>query len=357
LRIGLIIYGHLNIVTGGFIYDRNLVTHSKQLGDEVHIISLPWRKYKNHLAYNFSNSLIRRIASLKLDILLEDELNHPSCIILNKVLKNKVDHPLISIVHHLRMEENNRPLHSFQKWLEKEYLKSVDGFIFNSLATSDSVARFVDDRPYIVAYPGKDRFLPEITEREIVKRCQRAGPLGIVFLGNITPRKGLDVLISSLKSLSGAQWRLTVIGSLSRSKKYSREILEQIQTHEISKSVYFTGEISNAEVAAILRNNHVLAVPSHHEGFGLVYVEAMGFGLPVIGTSAGGAQEIIKHQVNGFLIAPQSSASLTEYLLRLHADRSMLERMSFDALKTYSMFPTWHGTASKIRGFLQTMKN
>ena len=357
MRIGLVIYGNLQTVTGGFIYDRRLVAYLRDAGDEVHILSLPWSNTAHHLLYNLSSDFIRRIAKLRLDILLEDELNHPSCLVLNQSLKDKAQCRIISIVHHLRMDEKQNGVKLLNNWVEKTYLRSVDGFIFNSQTTAVSVGRFSDQRPSVIAYPGKDRYLPNITKRQIAQRSQQKGPLDIAFLGNITPRKGLDTLIRALQALPREQWRLKVIGSTEHNKKYSHRIRKHVSATRMNVSITFTGEQSAIEVAGHLRDNHVLVVPSRYEGYGLAYVEGMGFGLPAIGTDASGASEIIDHDVNGFLIRPDDVAALTGFLRLLMTDRKRLQRMSLNALQSYHKFPKWQDTTRKIRDFLCTTAN
>ncbi len=355
MRVGLIIYGSLQTVSGGYLYDRKLAEYSRETGDDVQIISLPWRNQFGHLLQNFSSNTIQKIKELKLDVLLEDELNHPSLIVLNRSLADNREFPILSIVHHLQMKENMETGRAMRCWIEKAYLRGVDGYIFNSQTTAASVNSLVPGKPAVIAYPGKDRFVPEITEQEIAVRSQREGPLRIVFLGNIIPRKGLDMLIRSLKPLPRATWRMTVIGSMDRNKTHSRSILQLVRSNGLEKNISFTGQIPDAAVAEFLRNHHVLAVPSHYEGYGIVYVEAMGFGLPVIGTGAGGACEIIEHDVNGLLINPEDIPKLTGYLRRLNEDRDLLYRMSTNALRKYGEFPTWRETCGKIRNFLCTM--
>ena len=70
----------------------------------------------------------------------------------------------------------------------------------------------------------------------------------------------------------------------------------------------------NAEVATHSHEHQVLAVPSLYEAFGIVYLEALGFGLPVIASSAGAAHELITHGEHGFLVAPGDAASLAQHL-------------------------------------------
>ncbi len=63
----------LDTMSGGYLYDRKLVKSLRKRGDQVEIISLPWRKYAAHLTDNFHFRLPRGF-----DLIIEDELNHPS---------------------------------------------------------------------------------------------------------------------------------------------------------------------------------------------------------------------------------------------------------------------------------------
>ena len=91
----------------------------------------------------------------------------------------------------------------------------------------------------------------------------------------------------------------------------------------------------------------MLVVPSSYEGFGIVYLEGMAFGLPAIGTTAGAASEIITDGENGFLIPPDDSETLSERLSMLANDRELLARMSVKALERYRQQPTWDETAGQ----------
>ena len=86
--------------------------------------------------------------------------------------------------------------------------------------------------------------------------------------------------------------------------------------------------------------------------FGIVYLEGMAFGLPAIGTTAGAAPEIIENGKTGFLIQPDDAQGLASHLAALADDRSLLERMSLNALKRYQQQPRWVETAGQIRQFL-----
>ena len=96
----------------------------------------------------------------------------------------------------------------------------------------------------------------------------------------------------------------------------------------------------------------MLAVPSSYEGFGIVYMEGMGFGLPALATTSGAASETIRHGMNGFLIARDDVSGLGQHVMRLVQDRTLLAEMGLKALTTYQDHPTWEQSAQAVRQFL-----
>jgi glycosyltransferase involved in cell wall biosynthesis len=348
MKFGLVIYGLLDTLSGGYLYDRKLVAYLRSQGDTVEIISLPWRNYAAHLTDNFSFRLPRDF-----DLLIQDELNHPSLI-----SANRVPHlfPVISLVHHLRCSEQ-RP--AWQNWfyrlIEKRYLNSVDGFIFNSETTENAVNGLMEDRkPSIVAYPPTDRFGHPMSEDELVARAHEPGPLRLLFLGNVIRRKGLHTLLEAI-SFQPSAFSLDVVGPLNAEPTYVSQMQRIVEVSGLKSKVTFQGPLDNEQLITRLKSAHVLVVPSSYEGFGIVYLEGMAFGLPAIGTTSGGVAEIIADGETGYLIPPDDATALAEKLSTLAGDRGLLARMSVNALEHYRQQPTWVETAGAIRQFLLKM--
>ena len=122
-----------------------------------------------------------------------------------------------------------------------------------------------------------------------------------------------------------------------------------------ASNVHFHGPLDNAPLIEKLKSAQVLVVPSSYEGFGIVYLEGMAFGLPAIGTTAGAAGEIIREGETGFLIAPGDADMLATRLQALAADRPLLAQMGVAALKRYAQQPRWYQTATEIRRFLKSL--
>ena len=107
MRIGLVIYGDLSTASGGFLYDRMLVEAFRRAGDTVDVISFPWKGYGACLFQNVDRALRASLLPWNGDLLLQDELNHPSLFSLNRTFRRLRPVPVISIVHHLRTSEQN----------------------------------------------------------------------------------------------------------------------------------------------------------------------------------------------------------------------------------------------------------
>lgn len=344
MKIGLVIYGSINTLSGGYMYDRMMVEYLRAQGDTVEIISLPWRNYAAHLTDNFSFEL-----PPNLDILIQDELNHPSLIGANR---GKHPYPIISLVHHLRCSEL-RPKwqNDLYRIVEKKYLQSMDGFIFNSKTTKGVVNGLIgNNKPDVIAYPPTDRFGDAISEGEIEERGKKK-ELRVLFLGNVMGRKGLHTLLEAAK-LSTFDLQLDIVGSLTIEPEYAKQMQEFGMVNGLSSTVHFHGSLNNQPLINKLKNAHVLVVPSSYEGFGIVYLEGMGFGLPAIGTTAGAAGEVIRDGVDGFLIQPGDAHSLATKLQIMNERRDALVQMSLAARTRYLAQPKWNQTANQIREFL-----
>jgi glycosyltransferase involved in cell wall biosynthesis len=358
VHVGLLIYGRLDTVSGGFIYDRNLVRYLREAGDRVEVISLPWRRYGLSLLDNLNAGLRRRLTRATFDVLLQDELVHPSCFWLNQRLRPRLNYPVVAIVHHLRCRERHpASLRRLYRRVEQRYLASMDAFICVSRTTAGDVEDLAGRvRPLLVAPPGRDGLPGGVSPAEIIARATTPGPLNLLFVGNLIPRKGLHTLLAALASLPGDDWRLAVAGSLTMDAAYVDAIRCQIKDANLTSRVTLLGTLPAPELAARCAAGHLLTVPSSYEGFGIIYLEGMQFGLPAIAGTAGAAKELITHGHNGFLVPPGNPEALAHHIALLIRDRKLLLKMSLAAHDRAAAHPTWNDSAARVRGFLRSFR-
>lgn len=350
MHLALVIYGSLDTLSGGYLYDRKLVEYLRARGDVVDVVSLPWRNYGRHLLDNVSGDLRRRLSRGAWDLILQDELNHPSLFALNGRLPARP--PRVSIVHHLRCSEA-RPTwqNALYRLVERRYLNSIHAAIFNS-QTTRLVTEHVAGRaiPGVVAYPAGDRFGRGPGAEAVTVRAREAGPLRLLFLGNLIPRKNLHMLLEALAMVS-APWTLSVIGGAPE-PVYAERVRRQADSLDMAEKVNWRGAVSDDEVRAALLEHQALVVPSSYEGFGIVYVEALRFGLPVLATSAGAAPEVVGHDREGALVPPNDPAAIAHVLEAWANDRERLAALGLNALARAQTFPTWEQTGQAIRDYL-----
>ncbi len=353
-RFGLIIYGSLDTLSGGYYYDRQMVRALRQRSHTVRVFSLPSGPYARQLQRSFSPAVRRRLreAGGEIDAWIVDELCHPSLAWgLSSLPGRKV-----VLVHHLRASESHpRPLMPLYRQVERRFLRQAEAFIFNSAATRESVRALLGGPlpPAVEALPAADRFQVALDAEFIRRRAQAPGPLRVLFLGNLIPRKGLDTLLRALTHLPKNSVSLSVVGDSAIDPRYARRVRAAAAAQD--RPIRFYGRLEDERLQALLTQSQVLAVPSQYEGFGIVYLEGMAFGLPAIGSARGGAREIITPEVDGWLLPPGDDRALAGYLSRLHNDRALLARMSLAALRRYRRHPTWEESMARLCRFLETL--
>ncbi len=351
MHVGLVVYGELDFPSGGFLYDRMLVSRLRRSGHQVDIISLPWDSYGKCLMHNIDPGIRARLRGWKGNLLLQDELCHPSLLAANRTRSGSAS--VVSIVHHLRSSElpagARRRLQSF---VERAYLRGVRRFVFNGSVTRQTVeeltGRLCDG---IIAPPGGDRLGPGLSPAEVRERSAQH-PLSVLFVGNLIPRKGLPVLLQALETIPREKWRLTVVGSRRIDPAHAAGVDRFVADRGLGSRVRVMDHLDDAALARELRTHHVLAVPSSYEGFGIVYLEAMGFGVVPIGSQSGGAGEVIHDGAAGFLVHPGDYRRLARIIERFADDRDLLCAHAVSSLERYRSFPGWDQRMAEVESYL-----
>ncbi|MDB2273202.1 glycosyltransferase family 4 protein [Halorubrum ezzemoulense] len=364
MRVTLVLAGDIESESGGFYYDRRLRDRLRDRGHAVEVVSLPRGSYRERLAPNLR---ARRLADRlsEFDVVVEDGLAHPSVLCANR----RLDAPSVALVHmiawraraaegvrssgtgageRVRAELGRRGVAA----IERRFLRGVDAAVYNAETTRRDAAGLGGPARSVVAPPAGDRFEPVVSNSEIRERA-RSGPLEVTFLGNVVPRKGLDTLVKGVARLDRAavDWRLTVVGDRTIAPEHVERVEGMTAEAGIGDRVRFAGRLDDATVAARLRESHVLAVPSQYEPFGMVYLEAMGFGCVPLATTAGGASEFVRDGDSGVLVPPGDPRAVSRALRDLD-DRDRLAEMGIAARRDYEARPGWPETLDRVVDFL-----
>ena len=97
----------------------------------------------------------------------------------------------------------------------------------------------------------------------------------------------------------------------------------------------FHGEVSQAELSRLYDSCDLFVAPSLYESFGLIYLEAMAWGKPVIACNSGGVGEVVIHGETGILVPPADSAALAGAILRILSDNDLARRLGDSGRQRY----------------------
>ena len=163
----------------------------------------------------------------------------------------------------------------------------------------------------------------------------------LLFLGRLSHRKGFDVFMQALPEIilnARIDVYVTIIGQdvqgidgASTWERASRE-LDDITRQRVE----YLGIVTDQEREENYRRADVFVGPSRYESFGLMYVEAMAYGVPVVGSRVGGIPEVIEDSITGFLVEPGEPEVLADAVLRLVNDEELRHQMG-DAAKASVM--------------------
>jgi len=152
----------------------------------------------------------------------------------------------------------------------------------------------------------------------------------LVFLGNVIRDKGIIEILTSVKGMETV--KVEIYGPC-----HDQYILDAIKA---TTNCFYKGSVSSENVATIIKSSSALCLPSYYSGEGYpgVIIEAFSVGVPVISTSWNSIPEIVKHEVNGLLVEPKNTHSLTDAIKRLVADKYLHERLTINANASFSEF-------------------
>ncbi|OYV45322.1 MAG: hypothetical protein B7X10_05925, partial [Burkholderiales bacterium 21-58-4] len=158
--------------------------------------------------------------------------------------------------------------------------------------------------------------------------------ISVLFVGRLEYRKGIDVLLEAiplvLERNDKVRFRILGDDTLPKSggsQSYKEEFLAADKGKRWQSHVKFEGRVDNDVLRDAYRACDIFVAPSRFESFGLVFLEAMREGKPVIGCLAGGMPEVVAKDENGLLVPPGDASTLAEAILQLAESKKLRAAM------------------------------
>ncbi len=337
-----ILIGSLDQCSGGYRYDRQMVNFLVEQGVSVDVISLPRWPYLFAPLLNFS--LIQRFRNKGYDVVIEDELAHPSLWLFNRWFKRHCRGELVGLVHLLKYQGRSHGIQG--AWVlsqEQKMLSSCDHIIATSEYTKGLVEELgMESDKISVVMPGHD--LPVETSST---RIPHEG-LRLLCVAAVIEPKGIVFLIEALSRLSDSRVTLDIVGALTVEPRYVKRVEKFIARLNLEKRVRLHGEQPWEDLPAWYQQADIFVLPTLSEGYGMVIPEAMAFGLPVIATAVGVIPQLVREGENGLLAPPGDSDTLVRAIEKLATNASLRGEMGKKSLARVEACPRWGTVAQQF---------
>jgi len=174
----------------------------------------------------------------------------------------------------------------------------------------------------------------------------------LLCVATVTRTKGYDVLVAALESLAPLPWRCLVVGSLARDPRFVADLRARVEEAGLAHRIRFSGPLSGTELDTAYAAADALVLASRAETYGMVAVEALARGVPVIATTAGGLPEAVggdsARRIPGLLVPPGDHVPLASALRRWLGDPDLRHGLREAARHRRAELPGWRDTTARI---------
>ena len=337
-------------VTGGDRFHNEVLSELEWAGNEVVYLSVKSAPlfFRNFLLFNFW--LVWQMCQHSRSVFILDFYYHPWSFLAVWPIKYLLNCKVAVSTRGIYFIDKGIAVYWLSRFMAFILLKPADLLIVNSSWTRKELCkRGAKNKKYVVIPPGVD--LPEF------KKCPKSknsGKVQLLSVGNCVPVKRLDHLIEAVSFLNKERYHLTVMGETADDIKYFNKVQEMIISKGLQGKVSFAGFLRGQRKTDEYLKADILVHSSMAEGYGIVLVEAMYFGLPVVACRVGAIPELIKDKINGFLVAPDNPLEFSSAISLLMEDETLRGNMSRRNMDDYKELAYTWGQVKKV--FVEKIK-
>ena len=338
MRVAFVTVGDTSRLTGGYLYNRRLLDGLEENGLEVSQV-VPCGAGPAEQV-EAAPGLHGVLDPAGFDVLVVDALAR---IVVAPHLDGwRSVCPVVALVHELpgvadpTTAERERPFEA--PLLRSDRLVAVSGHGKKVL-----LGKGVPAGRVAVVRPGFDGLEPRPEE------SRDGGALRVLCVAQWTPRKGVLDLVRAWRSEERSGAVLDLVGETDADAGYTAEVLAAASG---DPSILIHGPVGDATLADLYASAYLFALPSRYEGYGIVYAEALSFGLPVAACAVGPVPEVVGGET-ALLVAPGDTDALSRALGRLLSDAGLREKMSAAALRRAAGLPRWRDMVDGVLGVLR----
>ena len=244
---------------------------------------------------------------------------------------------------------------------EKEIVKTADCIVTSTREGKSNLINLYGGSPdkIKVIPPGVDLsyFHPDDKEKAKKELSLKDYRRILLFAGRLQPFKGLDLLLHAMTYLPNhGTTQLLVVGGNAGKADELAKMHSLVNKLGIRNMVAFVGAVEHEKMPAFYNAADICVIPSYHESFGLVAVEALASGTPVVASRVGGLATIVKDGETGYLFDERSAEALAAYLCLLMSENEIRLSMA-KAARASVMKYNWSSTARRLLKVYQELSS
>ena len=332
MRVLFITVGDTSRYTGGYAYNRRIINGLRNGGMEVEevVASEASVGAQRHAALGFTPGVER------FDVVVVDALAAPVCA--PHLGRWRSLRPVVGLVHELPSVA-----------LGEEGLAAFEG----PLLEADLLITVSEDGKRVLERYGADsghiRVLPPGLElpRRIPAETPPSG-VRALCVAQWIPRKEILTLVRAWKGMSKAGATLTLVGETKADREYGLLVRREIGEDD---SIEEAGTVDGDDLAGLYASSSLFVLASRYEGYGMVYAEAMSYGLPVVGARVGPVPAVVGEAA--LLVEPGDVGGLRRAMDRLLTNPALRRQLSEAALERAASLPGWGET---VEGFARVLR-
>lgn len=337
--------GDITTLTGGYIFERRLLNGLRDAGHDVQHIAL---------GASYPDPTPTDMAAA---VTVLCEIPPERALILDGFVSGateteglaRVRAPMVAMVHHpLAMESglsDARRAHLFQT--ERDNLALMDHVLVPSPHTAS----------ILVSQYGVTHDRITIARPSIDHPAEAPAPVDpplILSVGILHPRKGHDILLQALARLKHADWQAVIVGA-NLDAAHARALAALQVSLKLQDRLRFTGKISRQQLDSLYRSASIFALATRYEGYGIVFDEALTYGLPIVSCRTGAVPDTVPPNA-GLLVAPERVEAFSDALHSLLNDHNQRKKLARAARQAGQLLPGWSETANAASCVLNQLR-
>ncbi|MEO1429953.1 MAG: glycosyltransferase family 4 protein [Cyanobacteria bacterium J06633_8] len=353
--------------TGGEFYNYQLCQYLQKIGWEHEYVSLHQKRHYIRLSKIpiFGSSLVSLIFVVILfkyrGYLVEDHFFSKYLWFTNFIHKFFFKDKIIVIVHLFYGYDTRDKLlirRIINGIIEKIRLSLADLIITSSeYSKNEIVSVGINPDLVHVLSPGldRDKFNLSFNLSSSSDELNYKNSKKILCVGNYVPRKGIIYLIKALSQIQYKEFTLDLVGNRKDNSSYYNLLINAVEKLKLTECVVFHDGANQENLKQLYASADIFVLPSLKETFGIVFLEAMHYGLPIITTNVSAMPELVKQGQNGILVPPADSQALAEAITTLIEQPNLIKQMGEYGRKKVANSYYWEHTCSKFVSIIENM--